>query len=178
MTQLPPDQSAATTAHLERVTRRRRIVKSYRLKADSRRNFSQRFADFLRTKFGSIAFLGLNALFLAVWIVLNVDVIPGLPAFDPYPFGLLVLIIVLEAILLDIVVLISQDRAASIAEIREEANLHISAITEEEVTKLLNLVTLLVQKQGISLDGDSELADMLKPIKAEQIEDALESQLH
>jgi uncharacterized membrane protein len=169
--------TAATEAHLERVARRRHIVKSYRAKADSRRTFSQRFADFLRTKFGSVTFLGVNTLFLIVWIMINNNVIPGIKAFDPYPFGLLVLIICLEAIVLDIVVLISQDRAARIAEIREEAVLHISAITEEEVTKLLHLVTILAQKQGISLDGDSELADMLKPIRAEQIEEALETQL-
>lgn len=168
---------ARRTAHTERVARRRHIIRSYRAKADSRRTFSQRFADFLRTRFGSVTFLGLNALFLAIWICLNADIIPGFPAFDPYPFGLLTLIIVLEAIILDIVVLISQDRAASIAEIREEANLHISAISEEEITKLLHIATLIAQKQGISLEGDTELPEMLKPIQAEQIEEALENQL-
>ncbi len=169
---------AKSTAHHERLSRRRHIVRSYRVKADLRRNFSQRFADILRTRFGSVAFLGFNAVFLLVWIGVNVDIIPGLTPFDPYPFGLLVLIIVLEAIILDIVVLISQDRAASIAEIREEAILHISAISEEEITKLLHIVTLLAQKQGINMDGDTELADMLKPVNAAQIEEALESQLH
>lgn len=160
-----------------RAARRRHIVKSYRVKADTRRTLSQKFADLLRTRFGSVGFLALNSLFLAIWIILNSRVIPGLKPFDPFPYGLLVLCICLEAIVLDIVVLISQDRAARIAEVREEASLHISAISEEEITKILQLLTLLIKDRGIDLGHDAELADMLLPIRAEEIEEALESQL-
>jgi uncharacterized membrane protein len=161
----------------ERLKHRRRIVRSYRSKADARRTFSQRFADFLRTKFGSVAFLGVNVLFLAAWVSINSGWVPGMASFDPYPFGLLVLCICLEAIVLDIVVLISQDRSARIAEIREEASLHIGAITEEEVTKIIQILTLLLKERGVTPDDDEELREMLQPLKPEQIEESLENQL-
>src|SRR6185436_7409231 len=44
---------------------------------------------------GSIPFLVLNAVFFAVWLLINA--FPPI-AFDPYPFGLLTMIVSLEAI--------------------------------------------------------------------------------
>ncbi len=83
---------------------------------------------------GSIAFLMLNAAFFGVWLVLNA--IPNL-AFDPYPFGLLTMIVSLEAIFLSIFVLVSQNRQADKDRIRNELDYEVNLKAELGVSTLL-----------------------------------------
>src|SRR5688572_11004757 len=122
--------------HQESVSRRRHVIKSFKAKADAKRTGAEKFADLLTQKFGSVLFLGLNAMWFAVWMVWNTGLIPGLQAFDPFPFGLLTMTVSLEAIFLAIIVLISQNREAKVNELREEVDLQINMIAEEEITKL------------------------------------------
>jgi uncharacterized membrane protein len=67
---------------------------------------SLRLADIITAFSGSMRFVGLHVVWFAIWIGLNLF---G-PAFDPYPFGLLTMIVSLEAIFLSTFVLISQNR--------------------------------------------------------------------
>jgi uncharacterized membrane protein len=68
---------------------------------------SDRIADAMTRFSGSMTFVVLHAVWFAIWIVLNL----ALPApFDPFPFGLLTLVVSLEAIFLSTFVLISQNR--------------------------------------------------------------------
>lgn len=69
----------------------------------------QRVADWISEFSGSMAFLLINAVWFASWIALNTLPL-GIPAFDPYPFGFLTMIVSLEAIFLSCFVLISQKR--------------------------------------------------------------------
>src|SRR5688500_15918541 len=89
-----------------------------------------------------------------VCIRINLDIIAATEQFDPFPFGLLTMIVSLEAIVLAIVVLSSQNRAAHVADLREETDLQLVIITERELTKVLELVTLLAQKGGIQVAQD------------------------
>lgn len=158
-------------------SRRRRAVHAYRAKADAKRSASDRFADWMTARFGTITFLLVNNLFFGTWILLNTGRIPGVSVFDPYPFPMLTTMVSLEAIFLAIVVLISQNRASKIAEIREEEDLQINMIAEEEITKVIELLGLLLRKHNIDINKDESIARMLKPTNSSQIEDALEKQL-
>lgn len=122
-------------------------------------------------------FLSLNVLWFVVWCLWNANVIPGLHAFDPFPFGLLTMIVSLEAILLSIFVLIAQNRAENIDQLRQEIDLQVDMIAEQELTKLLKLVSMLAEKQGIDLSGDAELQGMLAPTNIEKIERVLQSEI-
>ena len=53
---------------------------------------------------------------------------PGIKPFDPYPFGFLTMVVSLEAIILAILVLISQNRASRVDDIREEIDLQVNII--------------------------------------------------
>ncbi len=163
--------------HEEKMRHRRRIIKSYRVKADKKRNFSARFADGLTSKFGTVLFLALNATWFAIWIAINTGHIAGIEIFDPFPFGLLTMIVSLEAIFLAIIVLISQNRAAKIAEIREEVDMQVNSITEGEVTKVIELLILLLEKNGINVKDDPDLYEMLRPVRSADLERTLENQL-
>ncbi len=154
----------------------RLVVQSIRAKADAKRSFSDKFADVLTAKFGTVVFLLLNAVWFFVWIAVNAEMIPNVKPFDPFPFGLLTMIVSLEAIFLAIIVLISQNRASKIAELREEVALQINSIAETEVSKTIMMLGILLKKNGIKLD-DPEIAEMVRPIRSSDIQRMLEKQL-
>lgn len=164
-------------SHQESVQRRRKAIKTYKAKADAKRSPTEKFADLLTIKFGSIAFLALNALWFVTWIVLNTNLIPGVKPFDPFPFGLLTMVVSLEAIILAIIVLISQNREGRVNELREEIELQLNTISEGELTKLMGLMAILLEKQGVNIKDDPELQKMLKPIDSAEIIRQLEQEL-
>lgn len=123
-----------------------------------------------------MAFLGINVLWFSVWIPVNLNLIPGITAFDPFPFGLLTMIVSLEAIILAIIVLISQNREENIANLREEIDLQVNIITEQEITKVLQLLTLLLKEKGIRLH-DPVLESMTHPTNVRKIEKSLNRQI-
>ncbi len=131
----------------------------------------------MTTKLGSMFFLLVNALWFLFWILINTHFIPTIQPFDPFPFGLLTMIVSLEAIFLSIIVLISQNRASRIDDIREEIGLQITTIAEEEITKMMELQVLILKKNGIDVSKDVELQQMLEPTDKNHIEKELEKQL-
>ncbi|OGY88623.1 MAG: hypothetical protein A3B30_03580 [Candidatus Komeilibacteria bacterium RIFCSPLOWO2_01_FULL_52_15] len=158
-------------------TTTRRIIKSLKAKADAKRTRYEWLADWMTGAFGSVTFLSINIIWFGIWIVWNIGDIPGVAKFDPYPFGLLTMIVSLEAIVLSIFVLISQNRASKVNDLREETDLQIDAISEQELTKVMEIVVMLAQKQGIDLSQDKTLQEMLKPLNTGKIEKALERQV-
>lgn len=131
----------------------------------------------MTAQLGSMWFLMLNAAWFVVWILINTGVLPLVAPFDPYPFGLLTMVVSLEAIILAIFVLISQNRGEKIDEIRDEVDLQVDMIAEREITKILELLTRVAEKNGIDLSKDVELHDMLRPTNTEKIEKTLEEQI-
>lgn len=150
----------------------RRIIKSLKKKADAKRTRAEVIADWMTARLGSIQFLFANIVLFAAWIVINTTI-----QFDPFPFGLLTMIVSLEAIILAIFVLISQNRASQIDDLREEIDLQVDIITEQELTKLMKMTTLFMEKSGIDLSQDKELQAMLKPANLNKIEKILEKQV-
>ncbi len=155
----------------------RRIIKSLKTKADKSRTLSEKFADTFTAMFGSMPFLTLNALWFIVWIVINLGFISFIEPFDPFPFGLLTMVVSLEAIMLATFVLISQNRSEKIDDLREEIDLHIDITTEKEVTKALELLRKLLEKNGVDTSGDQNLNNMLKDVSEVKIQKVLEKQM-
>ena len=133
-------------------------------------------ADWLTSYFGSISFLLVNIAFFTFWILANLGKIPGIPVFDPYPYVLLIMAVSLEAIILAIVVLISQNREKQISTLRDELQLQVELIAEREITKVLALLKNLLAEKGIKIT-DVELQEMLEEVDTSYIERKLEEQL-
>ena len=155
----------------------RRILRSFKAKADARRTWSEKFSDSITSVTGNVLFLSINVVWFTVWMVVNLGFIPGIKPFDPFPFGLLTMIVSLEAIILSTFVLISQNREAKIADIREEVDVQIDVLAEQETAKALELLTMLLKKNGVDLSGDKVLKEMTKPTNTEKIEKALEKEI-
>ena len=105
--------------------------------ADSRSQV-EKVADWIAAFSGSITFLMIHVVIFAVWILLNVDWLPGWkpPLFDPFPFGLLTMVVSLEAIILSVFVLLSQNRQASKERIRGDIEYEVNLKAELEIAHL------------------------------------------
>jgi uncharacterized membrane protein len=136
----------------------------------------ERFVDRLNLVAGSTPFLVAHFLWFAGWILWNTGVL-RLKPFDPYPFGLLTMVVSLEAIFLSIFVLMAQQRESAIAELREELGLQVSVRVEQEVTKTLQLVAGLYTRMGHRVSDDPELHRMLEPLDVRGIERDLLAQI-
>ncbi len=153
------------------------VIRSLKAKYKTKRSSAEKIADWMTFTFGSMGFLFLNMFLFIFWVLLNIELINFIKPFDPFPFGLLTMIVSLEAIFLSIFVLISQNRAAKIDDLREEVDLQVDIITESELTKVMKLVTLLLQKNGVDVSKDKELELMFKPLDESKIEKSLEKQV-
>jgi uncharacterized membrane protein len=155
---------------------KKQIFRALEAKSLRNRSIATQFADFLTGITSTPTFLFLNALFFVVWIVLNTNIVPGFEPFDPYPFGLLTMAVSLEAIFLSIFVLVSQNRAAQIATLRDELNLRVNLIAEREVTKILQMLVDMRKKMKL-YEVDEELEFMLKNIDTNDLEQVILQQI-
>jgi CRP/FNR family transcriptional regulator, cyclic AMP receptor protein len=101
---------------------------------ETKQTVLERITDVIAAFSGSLAFLALHALWFLIWIGLNT--IPGLPAFDPFPFGLLTMCVSLEAIFLSVIVLLSQNRQSAKDRIRADVDYEVNLKAELEVSHL------------------------------------------
>jgi CRP/FNR family transcriptional regulator, cyclic AMP receptor protein len=85
---------------------------------------------------GSIPFLMIHVVLFTVWLIVNSVQIPGIPQFDPYPFGFLTLSVSLEAIFLSVFVLLSQNRQAAKDRVRSEVEYDVNLKAELEIAHL------------------------------------------
>lgn len=153
------------------------IIKSYEAKALKKRSFAIRLADSLTSFFGSIHFFVINIIFFASWVLINTGKLPVVRPVDPFPFPMLTTLVSLEAIVLTIIVLMSQSRQSLISSLREELQLQVNLYSEREITKILKLLKILLEKQGYKAGDDPELTEMLKKLNASYIERKLEEQI-
>ena len=160
---------------LSRATTRQSMVALKTAHSEDRSN-TEKFADLLIRIASSPTFLVIHVAWFTVWILWNTGVL-GLRVFDPFPFGLLTMVVSLEAIFLSLFVLIGQSREATIAELREELTLQVNLRMEAEVTKVLQLMAGLYTRLGYKVAEDQELREMLQAMDKEGMEKALLEQI-
>lgn len=98
------------------------------------RSVVQKAADGIAAFSGSIPFLMLHVVWFGAWLTINT--VPGLPHFDPFPFGFLTLTVSLEAIFLSVFVLLSQNRQAAKERIRADIEYDVNLKAELEIAHL------------------------------------------
>ncbi|WP_280908958.1 DUF1003 domain-containing protein [Streptomyces sp. SAI-090] len=106
------------------------------------RSSHDRVADAITSFAGTMRFVYLHALWFTIWIALNEGFLGKAGIFDPYPFGLLTMIVSLEAIFLSTFVMVSQNRQAARENVRAdldfETNLR-SEVWSVHIGKVLGL---------------------------------------
>ncbi|MFA5946056.1 MAG: DUF1003 domain-containing protein [Patescibacteria group bacterium] len=146
-------------------------------KMNHQRSLAQKMADIMTSSFGSMSFLGGNALLFLFWILVNTKALPLFPAIDPYPFFLLTTFVSLEAIFLSIIVLISENRAARVAELREEIDFQVNVQAEREITHILRMLDEIRHHLKISHEDDKEFEGMKDMIDVEKLEQEIQEEI-
>jgi uncharacterized membrane protein len=113
------------------------------------RSRADRMAAFIATFCGSMPFVWLHIIAFACWIGINTW--PGLAHWDPYPFTFLTLVVSLEAIFLSSFILISQNYELRISERRNQLDLQINLLTEQENTKMIQMLERIAKKVGADI---------------------------
>ncbi|MDF2462676.1 MAG: hypothetical protein K0Q43_911 [Ramlibacter sp.] len=142
--------------------------------AMARRTGADRAAAAIARFCGSITFVWIHVAVFTCWIGYNS--LPWFNAFDPYPFTFLTLVVSLEAIFLSTFILISQNYDMRVAERRNQLDLQINLLAEQENTKALQMLERIAKKVGANVSDDPQvraLEEATRPDRlVEQIEEA------
>ncbi|MCX9146071.1 DUF1003 domain-containing protein [Erythrobacter sp. WG] len=138
---------------------------------NARAPWSERLARHITAFTGSMVFVWVHVAIVVVWIAVNLGWLPG-PRFDP-SFVILASAASLEAIFLSTFVLISHNRMAALADRRADLDLHISLLTEHELTRLAELLHRLAERLGVPVDS-AELAEIEQDVVAGEVLDEID----
>ena len=95
--------------------------------------------------------------------MINKGIIPGISAFDPFPYSFLTLIVSLEVIFLTLLVLMSQNRMTKEADKRAQLDLQINMLNEQETTMILGMVQKIAKHLGL----EKEMNEAAKELSEE-----------
>ena len=161
----PEDYNPALANVMERNIR---TIMALRLKADRNRALQDRIADAITSSSGTMVFLYFHLALFSAWILLNTGWF-GFPPFDPFPYGLLTMIVSLEAICLSIFVLISQKRDSVEDQQRADLALQIGLLTEHELTRALKMLDGIQDRMDIDNKKDQDLVELEMETKPEDV---------
>jgi uncharacterized membrane protein len=144
----------------------------------SRRTATERVSDVITKVVGNVGFLLVQLALIAGWSAVNLHLIPSVKAFDPFPFGVLALIISTESVFLTIFVLISQGRMARQSERRSHLDLQVGMLSEQELTTVLQMLQKLCQHMGVNVDSSvQEVRSFSSTTDVRKLADDLENKL-
>ena len=172
---VPVQKPAAPTAVPKLAARNIEAIATLERAARSDRTRLDRFTDVVTTAAGSPLFLVAHAIWFSAWIAINV--LRPAP-FDPYPFGLLMLVVSLEAIFLSAAVLMTQNRMQRQADKRAHLDLQVNLLAEQELTTILRIVTTLSQQFGVDVAQEAgPVGELLEQTDIHTLADALDREL-
>jgi uncharacterized membrane protein len=143
------------------------LIKALEESARQERTRSDQVAEFIANFCGSMTFVWVHIIWFGVWILINI--VPGLPHVDPFPYTFLTLVVSLEAIFLSTFILISQNHDAKISDRRNHLDLQINLLSEQENTKMLAMLQAIAAKVGADLEEDPHLQAMSAETEPEKV---------
>jgi uncharacterized membrane protein len=144
----------------------------------NRRTLTERVSDIIMKVVGHIGFLLAQLILISGWCLVNLHILPGLKAFDPFPFGVLALVVSSESVFLTVFVLISQSRLARQSERRSHLDLQVGMLSEQELTTILQMLQKLCQHVGMNVDSSKqEVQSFSKTTDVHKLASELEDKL-
>lgn len=131
---------------------------------------ADRVADAITSFSGSIRFVWITVVLVGSWVVFNLAV----PGPDPFPFPLLTLVLSVEAIFLAIFILMSQSRAARISEKRSQLDLQLNLLSEQENTRMLQLLEQIGNAVGAEISAVPEVEVLAQATRPEALSEQID----
>jgi uncharacterized membrane protein len=123
------------------------ITKNLNVEYDKIETVELRVADSIANFAGSMKFFYFHVLWFSLWVLMNRGVFGGSYIFDPYPFGLLTMIVSLEAIFLSTFIMISQNVQSKRSELRAELDYQTNLKAEKGVAEVLALLKEMKEEE-------------------------------
>jgi len=150
-------------------------IKSWEEAALHQRSRAERVSDEITRIAGGGYMLLLHAIWFMLWLLVNLRMIPGLTAFDPFPFPLLTTLVSLEAIFLSLFVLASQNRLSHQADKRAHLDLQIDLLAEREMTIVLRLLQDIAKHFDVKVSvTPRQIVDLVKDVDVHDLAAKLE----
>ncbi len=143
------------------------VIRQLEEAAKRERTNSDLVAEAIANFCGSMTFVWVHVLWFGGWVVLNA--IPGIRHIDPFPFTFLTLVVSLEAIFLSTFILISQNHDAKISERRNHLDLQINLLSEQENTRMLEMLRAIAEKVGCEMSHDPEVESLTEETHPERV---------
>ncbi len=122
---------------------------------------------------GTMNFVYFHVVLYGVWAAVDLGWIPGIRNFDP-TFTIIGSTAAVEAIFLAIFVLMAQLRMADNADKRNQLDVQVSLVAEQEITHILRLVAAMSERMGIEEAKDPEIQELLRELKPRDVLDRIE----
>ena len=149
-----PALSATAKKNVEAIAKVEQQLAGQRTRMD-------RIGDAIARFFGTLRFIVAHAVFIAVWFLFNLGLVPGVQPFDPYPFPFLGLIVGIEFIFLTTFVLMNQNLQSRREAQWAHLNLQLAMLAEHEVTKNMQMLHLICKHLGLEEPTeDNELKEL------------------
>jgi CRP/FNR family transcriptional regulator, cyclic AMP receptor protein len=115
---------------------RRTASRNVNVETEDKRSRVMKVADWISEFSGSLEFLFIHIGLFFSWIVLNSGPLARFGGFDPFPYGLLTMCVSLEAIILSVFVLLSQNRQVARDRVRNDVEYDVNLKAELEIAHL------------------------------------------
>lgn len=163
-------EAPANGDSVDELTRRNvEAIQELEKAAKEERTRTDRIAETIANFCGSMTFVWVHVIWFGGWLLINL--IPGIPHIDPFPFTFLTLVVSLEAIFLSTFILISQNHDTRISERRNHLDLQINLLSEQENTQMIAMLQAIAEKVGADFSKDphlSALSERTEPQKLVQ----------
>jgi CRP/FNR family transcriptional regulator, cyclic AMP receptor protein len=144
-----------------------RVVPNANEAIEVKLTLGDRLSDFFTDMSGNIKFVAVSLIWFVVWIVWNMEVLPGVKPFDPFPFGLLTMIVSLEMVFLSLFILIKQARLAANDKIRNDIEYEVNVRAElgiQNVSRSIETLEQLLQNRIDRLEKRLVAGDTAAPL--------------
>jgi uncharacterized membrane protein len=154
------------------------LLTSFKDREEAQISGGRQLIERISAFFGSPAYFGFAIAFMFLWILINGwGSHAGWHPVDSPPFFWLQGLVSCNALLLTVAVLIRQNRMAQAAEHRSHLDLQINLLSEQKVTKILQMVDELQRElTALRVRPDSQMAEMTKPVDAQALMHAIKQQ--
>jgi uncharacterized membrane protein len=115
------------------------------------RDLEDRIADGITAFAGNMKFVYFHSIWFGLWILANLGLLGAGLVFDTFPFGLLTMVVSLEAIFLSTFVMISQNREARATEIRSRLDYQTNVQAAREIEVVMKTLERLAEHQGVDI---------------------------
>lgn len=141
------------------------------------RSVTERISDTLVKRIGTLSFVVVHLVAVGVWFAVNLGLVPHVHPFDPFPFGILALVVSAEGVFLAIFILVSQNRISRQADRRAHLDLQISLLSEQEMTSVLEMLQRLCDHFQLSSKSREEVERLMQKTDVHELASELEEKL-